>query len=192
VTVPVPELELVRRVVAGNTGDYAPLVRAHQAKILGLCASLLSDATQAEDAAQEIFLKAYRSLSTFKGGSKFSTWLYRIASNHCMDLLRKRSREKSESLDALLERTDEGKRKSFEPFTDPREASNASDLVERLLGTLSGAERLILTLREAQGLNYEEIAQTLNCSLDAVKSRLRRARQALEEKKRHFSAQDFV
>ncbi len=75
----------------------------------------------------------------------------------------------------------------FEPSTDPRKASEAGDLVERLLGSLTPDERLILTLREVQGLSYQEIARTLGCSLDAVKARLRRARESVEEKMRHFS-----
>ncbi len=155
--------------------------------MLGLCTSLLSDATQAEDAAQEIFIKAYQALSSFQGNSKFSTWLYRIASNHCKDLLRKRSRQKTESLDALIEKSGDEVQNLWEPSVDPRNASGASDLVEKLLSSLSPDERLILTLREVQGLSYQEIAETLKCSLDAVKSRLRRARETIEEKTRHFS-----
>ena len=172
--------------MSGDTDAYAGIVRSTQAKVLGLCMSLLGNASEAEDAAQEIFIKAYQSLRSFQGGSSFSTWLYRIAANHCKDLLRKRSRQRTESLDALIETSGETVQKSWEPASDPIRNAEAADLVEKLLSTLSPDERVILTLRETQGLSYQEIAQTLGCSLDAVKSRLRRAREALEEKARHL------
>lgn len=179
--------ELIPKILSGDTSAYAEIVRAHQTKVLGLCTSLLGNATQAEDAAQEVFIKAYQSLRSFRGDSAFSTWLYRITANHCKDLLRKRSREKTESLDAMMEESAEGVQRLFEPSFDPSGVAGASDLIEKLLSSLSPDERLILTLREVQGLSYQEISSTLQCSLDAVKARLRRARQTLEEKVRHFS-----
>lgn len=153
--------------------------------------SLLRNTAEAEDAAQEIFLKAYRSLSSFQGNSSFSTWLYRISANHCKDLLRKRSRQRTESLDRLIEDSGDGVQ-LVEPSSDPAAARAASETVEMLLAGLSPDERLILTLREVQGLSYQEIAGALHCSLDAVKARLRRARVSLEEKARHFSARKDV
>jgi RNA polymerase sigma-70 factor, ECF subfamily len=185
--VPIKEHDLIPKILSGDTAAYAEIVRTHQAKVLGLCASLLGNATQAEDAAQEVFIKAHQSLRSFRGDSAFSTWLYRITANHCKDLLRKRSRERTESLDAMMEETAEGIQKFFEPSSDPRGALGASDLIEKLLSSLSPEERLVLTLREVQGLSYREISKTLECTLDAVKARLKRARQTLEEKVRHFS-----
>jgi len=174
--------------LSGDADAYAEIVRAYQGKVLGLCTSLLRNTAQAEDAAQEIFIKAYQSLRSFRGDSSFSTWLYRIAANHCKDLLRKKSREKTESLDALVQESREGTRKPAEPSFDPRAVTVASDLIERVFSALSPDERLILTLREVQGLSYGEISATLGCSLDTMKSRLRRARQAFQEKVRHFQA----
>ena len=179
----IQERELIQRILSGDTDAYAGIVRDYQSKVTGLCLSFLRDATQAEDASQEIFLKAYQALRSFQGNSSFSTWLYRIASNHCKDLLRQRSRQKTESFEALVE----SGAQLPEPSSDPAAVLEAADMVEKLLSTLSAEERLILTLREAQGLSYQEIAGTLGCSLDAVKSRLKRARQTLEEKLRHFS-----
>lgn len=161
-------------------------MRSYQGKVLGLCTSLLNNASEAEDAAQEIFVKAYQALGSFHGDSKFSTWLYRIAANHCKDLLRKRSRQKTESLDALIERSGDEVQNLWEPSFDPRNSAGAAELVKKLLDSLSPDEMLILTLREVQGLSYQEISETLKCSLDAVKSRLRRARETLQEKSRHF------
>ncbi len=167
-------------------------MRSYQAKVLRLCTSLLSNAAEAEDAAQEIFIKTYQSLRLFRGDSKFSTWFYRIAANHCKDLLRKRSREKTQSLDALMEESGDTFQKRLEPSSDPAARAEAADRVEKFLSFLSPDERLILTLREVQGLSYDEISQTLQCSLDAVKSRLRRAREALQEKLRHYSSGKYV
>ncbi len=164
------EKGLIDRILRGDRNAYAELVRAYQAKVLRLCASLLGE-SDAEDAAQEIFLKAYRSLASFRKEASFSTWLYRIASNHCRDLLRKRSRQKTEPLDELPE--------SLLSSDDPRAQAEKTDLAEQILLALSPDERLILTLREVQGLSYEEIAEVLSCSLDAVKGRLKRLREAL-------------
>ena len=152
---------------------------------MGLCLSLISNSTQAEDAAQEIFIKAYQSLSRFRGDSSFSTWLYRIAANHCRDLLRKKTREHSESWNDLMERYGESLEKMLVGSNPPFSRDDA-DLAHRILSLLSPEYRLILSLREGQGLSYQEIAQTLECTLDAVKARLRRARCELQEKLRHF------
>ena len=182
------EQKLIQKILSGDTDAYAQIVQSHQAKVLGLCTSLLGNVTQAEDAAQEIFIKAYQSLRAFRGDAAFSTWLYRISANHCKDLLRKRSREKTESLDVLMEESGDAFQKLVEPSSDPGAAFEAADLIEKFLSSLSPDERIILTLREVQGLSYQEMARALGCSLDAVKSRLRRAREALEKKTRHFLA----
>jgi RNA polymerase sigma-70 factor (ECF subfamily) len=167
-------------VLDGDRDAYAALVRRHETKVRGLCAALLSDRDEGEDAAQEVFVKAYRSLASFRGDASFSTWLHRIALNRCRDLLRARSRRKTESWDGILE-----KREGVEPEVTPVEtgldAADSADLARRLLAKLPEDYRTILLLREGEGLRYEEISRTLEVSLDAVKSRLRRARAALEE-----------
>ena len=155
--------------------------------MLRLCVSLLGNETEAEDAAQEIFFKAYRSLASFRKESAFSTWLYRIATNHCRDLLRKRSRHKTESIEKMLEEAGDAAERILTPSPNSRSATENADLIEQILSRISPDERLILTLREVQGLSYQEMAEVLRCSLDAVKARLRRARETLEEQARHFS-----
>jgi len=182
----IEDLEIVQRVRAGQRDDYAHLVRKYQERVLRLCTSLLNHATTAEDAAQEIFLKAYQALDTFRGDASFSTWLYRIAANHCKDLLRKRSREKTESWEALVEAQGEQVQQLLTSTEDPKSVPADAELVERILSHLPPNYRLILTLREVQGLTYQELADTLACSVDAVKARLRRARQELQDTLRHF------
>ncbi len=147
--------------------------------------SFLSDESLAEDAAQESFLKAYCSLHTFRGDSAFSTWLYRITVNHCKDLLRKRAREKTQSWEAMMEEYGEPIQRLWMQ-EDPKSAGFQAEFVERLLSELPPDYRVILTLREMQGLSYEEMAGTLECTVELVKSRLRRAREALQKKLRHF------
>ncbi len=161
-------------------------MRKYQARILRLCASLLADQTLAEDAAQEIFFKAYRSLPAFRGDAAFSTWLYHIAANHCRDLLRRRARERTESWDALLERDGERLEQRV-ASPDPKAAVAAADAIEHILSRLSPDERVLITLREVEGLNYREIAGTLGCSVGAVKIRLFRARQALQRQRGNFA-----
>ncbi len=177
--------ELVAAALRGDASAYAELVRRRHAEILGLCLSLLRDPSEAEDAAQEVFIKAYRSLAGFGGRSSFHTWLYRIASNHCLDLLRRKKREKSQSLDALME---DGSL-LLDVLAGERDAGarvEGADLLDRILGSLSPEERVLVTLREAQGLSYIEMSRALDCSVDAIKSRLKRTRQKLRGTLRHL------
>lgn len=186
------EKDIIAQVRSGDREAYAELVRMHHAIIIGLCRSMLGDRADAEDAAQEVFVKAFRSLDRFTGASSFSTWLYRIASNQCLDVLRRRSRDKTESLDALLDRGDSAVLERLSAPPDAGPSNDNADLANRVLRGLSPDQRLILTLREVQGLNYKEIAEALECSLDAVKARLKRARQAAEKILRHFPDPDNV
>jgi RNA polymerase sigma-70 factor, ECF subfamily len=183
----IDEQRIIREIKSGNVNAYAGIVRAYQGRVLGLCLSILGNFTQAEDAAQEIFIKAYQSLSSFRGESRFSTWLYRIASNHCKDLLRKKSRQKTESLDALADRMGDAVEELLESPPKTEISAENAENIEKVLSALSPHDRVILTLRESEGLSYQEIAETLDCTVDAVKARLRRAREALNEILRHFS-----
>jgi RNA polymerase sigma-70 factor (ECF subfamily) len=182
----IDDRELIQRIVSGERDVYAELVRRYQEKVFRLCTSLLADATEAEDAAQEIFLKAYRSLSRFRGASSFSTWLYRIAANHCRDLLRSRARHAAQSWDALVEQEGERIDRLLVAPPDPGRKAEEADLVRRVLEQLSSEHRMILILREIEGLSYDELAQVLECSLEAVRGRLSRAREDFERKLRHI------
>lgn len=167
-------------------------MRQYQARVLRLCTALLANATEAEDAAQEAFIKAYRALASFRAQASFSTWLYRIAANHCKDLLRQRARHATESWEALLDAEGEAIHRLFATPSDAMLPVESADLIERLLQQLSPDDRMIVTLREVEGLSYQEIAKTLACTVDAVKARLRRARQELQEKTRHFLKSERV
>lgn len=177
---------MIEQIRGGQKELYGDLVRQYHKKVMGYCLSMLQNPTDAEEAAQDIFVKAYQSLGKFKGNSSFSTWLYRITTNHCLDVLRKRNRRKTYSLDTLIEEEGDQIHKLF--ATSPLAASQMEnrDLAGKILSTLPEDYRSILTLREAEGLEYQEIAGILDCSLDAVKGRLSRARKLLQENLRHF------
>jgi RNA polymerase sigma-70 factor (ECF subfamily) len=178
--------ELVSQAQAGAPDAFAELVRRHHPWVMGLCAATLSDRSAADDAAQEVFLKAYQALPRFQGGSSFSTWLHRIAANLCLDLLRSRARRKTESWDELVEKEGEGIARLLAAPAAPERSADDVDLVQRVLAQLSPEYRMILTLREVQGLSYEEIAAAMDCSLDSVKARLQRARKDFADRLRHF------
>lgn len=184
--------QIVQLVQAGHKDAFGDLIRQYHKKVMGYCLSMLSNHRDAEEAAQDVFVKAYRSLDRFKGNSSFSTWLYRITTNHCLDVLRKRNRRKTVSLEALVEQEGDQIQRLF--ATEPTAPYRMEDrqLVDKILSTLSGDYRAILTLREVDGLEYQEIAGILGCSLDAVKGRLARARRALQTNLRHFSRENDV
>ena len=183
---PIDDFEIILDVMAGNRNAYTGIVRKYETRVRGYCSMMLSDPIQAEDAAQEVFIKAYQALGKFRGNASLSTWLYRIAANHCTDMLRKAARRKTESWDALLEKEGEKIEKLFATAPDASLPSEYSELLTKLLSHLPEKSREILILREIHGLSYQELAETLECSLDAVKARLKRTRQELESKFRHF------
>jgi RNA polymerase sigma-70 factor, ECF subfamily len=176
-------VELVR---AGDTEAFSRLVRRYHGKVFQLCYGYLGATDRAEDAAQESFIKAFRRLAQFRGDAAFSTWLYRLTANHCLDLLRSRTRQKTDSWDQMLETQGERAEALLQPPPAPEELSeDLKTAVTAALAELKPEYRTILTLREMQELSYEEMAAVLDTSLDSVKARLRRARQQLAEKLRH-------
>lgn len=168
-----------------DDAEFEALVREHAPRVRALCACVLRDAAEAEDAAQDAFLKAHRSLGGFQGGSSFGTWVHRIAVNVCLDRLRAAARRRADSLEALGERDAAALRALAEPSAEG--ALEDRDLAERLLARLTPEQRLAFTLRERDGLSYAEIAEAMSCSLDSVKARIKRARAELAEAARHFS-----
>ena len=186
------DAELLRRVLRGEQDAFGVLVERHHAHVLGLCVSMLGDAAAAEDAAQDAFLKAYRSLAKFNGESAFGTWIYRIASNHCTDVLRSRSRKATESLDAIVETGGDAQRGLHGGGREERDVEN-SDLAGRLLGELPEQYRMALIMREVEGMSCAELAERFECSVTAVKARLRRARISLDAAaSRYFEPRSVV
>ena len=172
---PPSDLELVARVRGGDDTAFRELVDRHRGRIFGLCCRILRDPEDAEDAAQEAFVKAYRRLDSFRGDSQFYTWLYRVATNvandHYQARRRRRSVEAGDSEMLQPPRHDDPER--------PDRAAERSDMKEvarRALDKLPPLFRTVLILREYEGLEYRDIAETLNIELGTVMSRLFRAR----------------
>ena len=178
------ESDRIRRILAGEADLYSVLVDAHQVKVYRLCLAYLHDPDEAEEAAQVVFVKAYRALARFGGGSTFLTWVTRIGINHCKDVLRSRKVRRFLSLDVF---TSGEAAHPPQLVTEPPEHDRGRLREARaILGSLPKAEREVLVLAEVEELSYEEISEALRISMDAVKGRLKRARERvrriLEEK----------
>ena len=172
----------IERVLAGDESAYEPLVTGNQTKVYRLALRILKNETDAEDAAQEAFLKAYTSLADFRGDSRFSVWLYRLTNNICIDMLRKNRR----AVIVPLRTEDENGEEAELPISDERysperlaERAADRDAVRSALASLPDDCREILALRESAGLSYDEIAAALSLEAGTVKSRLNRARKKL-------------
>ena len=163
-----PELvELARR---GDRGAFGELLRRHDDRMRGLAFRLLADRHAMDDALQEAYVKAYRALDRYKTGSSFSTWLYRITYNACIDELRKRKRTPV----AVDDPTDPA---SARP--GPERVVSASETVRVALASLPESQRITVVLVDGEGFDHQEVASILGVAPGTVASRLHRARAAL-------------
>jgi RNA polymerase sigma-70 factor (ECF subfamily) len=178
-----PDWELVARVASGDRAAFADLVERHHRRLLRVCERLLGDAEEARDAVQEVFLKVLTKAGGFRPRALVSTWLYRVAVNHCLNVLRRRRLRRWVSLSAA---EDEEGSAPFEPpeeRADPHRQLDARrqwQRVQRAIDGLPPSQRAVLVLARFEELSYKEIAETLGISLGAVESRLFRAMRALE------------
>lgn len=177
----ITDVEIIDRVLGGDRNSYAEIVRRHQTRVIGICRSILNDAIQAEDAAQDVFVKVFGLLGQFRRNAAFSTWLTRVTTNFCLDLKRQQRRFRTESWDFQLD-TGEPETSADVDNGNPEHQFEKHETIQTFLSVLSEKDRIVLLLREAQGFRYQEIADALECSLDAVKARLKRARAAIIEK----------
>ncbi len=186
------DAELVVRVQRGERAAFDVLVLRYQQKVMNLVLRYVRDRSEAEDVTQEAFLKAYRALPTFRGESAFYTWLYRIAINTAKNsLVANKRRSLDYELDAL-----EGSSHGLPEALRDQETPERLALSEEIRGTVSAAMaalpadlRTAIVLREIDGLSYEEIASTMDCPVGTVRSRIFRARDAIDRQLRPlFSA----
>lgn len=178
------ERDLIRAAQKGDQGAFSRLVEANQGKIYSLCYRMTGNSDDAADLTQEAFLNAWRGLSKFGGQSSFSTWLYRLASNACIDFLRREKRRSALSI-TLEDEDDEDRQADFpDDRWSPERELERKELRQALqdgLAALSPEHREVLLLRETEGLSYQEIAQCLDLEEGTVKSRIARARLALKD-----------
>lgn len=179
-----PDDILVQKCKKGDLDAFDELVKRYENKVFTIAYRFVGNYADANDLAQETFIRVYQALPLFRGDSSFATWLYRIAANVCRDELRRQHRQKKVSLDEMISQPGGGASLTDNALSpeESLEKNELQQLVQQCLNTLSDEHRLILVMREIQGLSYDEIAVTLDCSLGTVKSRLNRARQALKQK----------
>jgi RNA polymerase sigma-70 factor (ECF subfamily) len=177
------DLELVRRVQKGERGAFDLLVLRYQHKVVKLVARLLRDPAEAEDVAQEAFVKAYRALGSFRGDSAFYTWLYRIAVNTARNTMASRQRRPLD-YEADLNESEQSVVESRMRHGDTPEAAALTDEIHRTVSdaieALPEDLRTAIILREVEGLSYEEIAEAMECPVGTVRSRIFRAREAID------------
>lgn len=165
--------ELVARSIGGDLESFNELVRRWERPIYALAYRTLGRDEDARDVCQETFLRAYRSIGGFKGQAKFSSWLYRIALNLCRDWMRKDRRtpvyQAPEGLDVIEMAAEQGPVETIEDLVSRNEMS---ERVQRAMSKLSDEQRTAIVLKEYQGLTFQEIADTLDCPLSTVKTRL--------------------
>ena len=179
------EQELVARAREGDERAFEQLVADNEKRVYNLCRRLAGNPEDGAELAQEAFLNAWRGLPWFQGESSFATWIYRLASNVCIDFLRKEKRRRSLSMTVSLD-GEEGERQAELPDerdTPERHLERAElrRAVARGLDRLSPEHRQALVLRELQGLSYAEIGRALGLEEGTVKSRISRARLALRK-----------
>ena len=175
------EQKLIERASAGDASAFNKLMAAHEKRMYAVALRMFANREDAQDCLQEAMLRVYRSIGGFKGQSSFSTWVYRITMNTCLDELRRKKNKQNTSLDSLLEQ-------GWSPADEsaaPEKHAVRSELrreLKRAIGELPEEMRSAVVLRDVQGFSYEEIAQVLDVNVGTIKSRISRAREKLRGK----------
>ncbi len=183
------ELKLIKKAQKGDVSAFEKIITRYQSVVYSVSYRYADNTDDASDMAQEIFLKMFRTINSFKFRSRFSTWIYRVATNTCLDLLKKRRSSVSESAysyDGGYEDLDGNQ--NFAEVEDTRfmpdkkaEEAETKDVINRAISRLPDDHRTAVILRDIRGLSYEEIADITDCSVGTVKSRISRARKNLRE-----------
>jgi RNA polymerase sigma-70 factor (ECF subfamily) len=176
---------LVKRVQNGDKRAFDLLIQKYQHRIVSLVSRYVSDSSEAQDVAQEAFIKAYRAIARFRGDSAFYTWLYRIAINTAKNWIVARNRRPPSSDIDAVDAEQYGMSSRLKETSTP-ENEMLREEIERMvydtIATLPEDLRTAIILREMDGMSYEEIATTMECPIGTVRSRIFRAREAIDEK----------
>ncbi len=175
------EGRLIARAAKGDGAAFSELMAAHERRMYAVAFRLCGNHEDAQDCLQDAMIRVYRAISGFKGQSSFSTWVYRITTNTCLDELRRRKNKQNTSLDSLL---DAGWSPADEYDTPERHAlqSEKRREIEQAIAGLPDDMRAAIVLRDVQGFSYDEIASMLGANVGTVKSRISRGREKLREK----------
>src|ERR1700677_1818393 len=178
---------LMLRVKRGDRAAFTALVEKYKHPVVNFVCRSLRDEAESEDLAQNVFLQVYKSRARYERTAKFSTWLFTIARNLCLNELRRRSRHPAESLEETHTENEDQPARQFEDKSQlaaPEEVLHGelAEKIEEALGELPENQRSAILLCRQDDLSYEEIAKVLRCSLSATKSLIHRGREALKEK----------
>ena len=184
---PDPDAALMLRVREGDREAFAELVEKYQRPVISILYRTLPDAAEAEDLAQHVFLQVYKSAHRYEVTAKFSTWIFTIARNLCLNEIRRRSRHPAQSLDETFAADEDQPVRQYEDVKthSPPDTLLHGELEEKIsaaIAALPENQRTALLLCRQEELSYEEIAEVLGCSLPATKSLIHRARETLKEK----------
>jgi RNA polymerase sigma-70 factor (ECF subfamily) len=181
---PPEDAQLVNAARQGDMHAYDQLIRRYQERIYATVYHMTSNHEDANDLAQETFIKAYSALKSFKGDSSFYTWVYRIAVNKTINFLKQRKNKISLSLNDLdFNIENDPELVAFVSDKTPRRDAALAELQEKLnagMQKLSDVHRMVVTLHDVQGLSHEEIADIMDCNVGTVRSRLFYARQQMQ------------
>ena len=175
------------RVKRGDDAAFTELVDKYKQPVMNLVYRILRDATEAEDLAQNVFLQVYKSAHRYEVTARFSTWLFTIARNLCLNEIRRRSRHPADSLEGTQQESEDQPARQFQDHktalpTDTLLQQELEQKIELALAELPETQRTALLLCRRDDLSYEEIAQAVGCSLSATKSLIHRARETLKQK----------
>lgn len=176
---------LIKKAKKGDSAAFSALMEQHFAMIYNLALRMSGNPDDASDLTQEVMIKLFKNIGAFEGKSKFSTWVYRVAANTCLDELRKIKRKKTVSLDAEYE-TEDGsigyEAEDTAPTPDvSAERAELKTIVAKAVSRLGEEYRTAVILRDINGLSYTEIAEVIGCSVGTVKSRISRGRANLKD-----------
>jgi RNA polymerase sigma-70 factor, ECF subfamily len=177
--------DLVLKVQQGDKKSYDLLVLKYQHRIIQLVNRYVKDPSEAQDVAQEAFIKAYRALGSFRGDSAFYTWLYRIAINTAKNYLVARTRRSSDYEVDIQDAEASENAPQLQGMETPERLLISQEIVDTIKSAIEKLPedmRIAIMLREFEGMSYEEIAETMECPVGTVRSRLFRAREAIDSK----------
>lgn len=190
------EQDFINKLKAGKQAAFSRLLDDYQQKVFGTCISFVPNKEDAEDIAQEVFLEVFKSIAKFKGDSKLSTWIYRIATNKCLEFIRKKNTKKRFAFMQTIMGNEIpiDKTHYFTEFNHPGvvlENKEKSAIIFKAINTLPETQRVIFTLAKIDGKSYQEIVEITGKSLSSVESVLFRAKKSLKEKLAVFYKNDL-
>ena len=185
------EEKFIEQLRSGKESAFSQLLDDYQQKVFGTCISFIPNKEDAEDVAQEVFLEVFKSISKFKGGSKLSTWIYRITTNKCLEFIRKKNTKKRFAFMQTIMGNEIpiDKTQYFTEINHPGillENKEKSAIIFKAIHTLPESQRVIFTLAKIDGKSYQEIVEITGKSLSSVESVMFRAKKGLQQKLENF------